>query len=188
VQAQVQNFLHVGRVQRRNAQVKQHRLGLAGQRRAFATGVVPHNRQHTPVFADAGVVGVFEGVARAVYAWRLAVPHAGDTIEFLLAHGVQHLGAPDGGGGQVFVQAVNKMDVMFQQQLLLLEQGGVEHAHRRAAVTRDKHAGLETAARIGTHLVQTQAHQGVDATQMYFTLGLVKHGCQILFGRHVKFQ
>ena len=83
-----------------------------------------------------------------------------------LADRVQHLGAPHRGGGEVLVDAVDEVDVVLEQQLLLLEQRRIEHAHGRAAVARDEHPGLEPAPCIGAHLVQRQAHQRIDAAKV----------------------
>jgi hypothetical protein len=94
--------------------VHQHRLALAEHSaRALAARVVADHREHAAVLVDAGVVGVLERIARAVDARRLAVPQAGDAVELLFAHRVQHLRAPHGGGGQVFVQAVDEVDAVF---------------------------------------------------------------------------
>ncbi len=166
MQPEVQDLLHVARVQRGHADVHQHRLRLAGKRRALAARVVTGHREHAAVLADAGVVGVLERVAAAVHTRRLAVPHAGDAVELLLAHGVQHLRAPHGGRGQVFVQAIDEVDVPGQQRLLVLDEGGIQHAHRRAAVAGDEHAGLQAAALVGTRLVERQSNQRVDAAHV----------------------
>ena len=180
VQAQVEDFLDVGRVERGHADVEQHGLGLAGEGGALAARVVADDGEHAAVLADAGVVGVLEGVAGAVDARGLAVPHAGDAVELLLADGVHHLGAPHGGGGEVFVEAVNELDVVFDEQLLLLDQRGVEHAHRGATVAGDEHAGLEAAARVGAHLVEGQPNQRVDAAEVDFSRLFVEHGGEVL--------
>ena len=166
MQPEVENLLHVAGVQRGHADVEQHRLGLAAQRRGLAARIIADHRDDTAVLVDARIVGVLERIAAAVHARRLAVPHAGDAVELLVAHGVQHLRAPHRRGSQVFIDAVDELDVVFEQQLLLLDQRRVEHTHRRAAVARDEHAGLETAACVGAHLVECQAHQRVDAAEV----------------------
>lgn len=79
---------------------------------------------------------------------------------------MQHLRTPHRSGGEVLVDAIDEVDVVLQQQLLLLDQRGVEHADGRAAVTGHEHAGLEAAARVGTNLVERQAHDGVDASEV----------------------
>ena len=182
VQAVVEDFLDVARVERRDAHVEQHGLGLAAQGGALAARVVADDGEDAAVLADAGVVGVLEGVAGAVHARGLAVPHAGDAVELLLADGVHHLGAPHGGGGEVLVEAVDELDVVFDEQLLLLDQRRVEHAHRRAAVAGDEHAGLEAAARVGAHLVEGQPDQCVDATEVDFAGLFCEGAAEILLG------
>ena len=180
VQAEVENFLDVARVQRGHADVEQHRLGLAGEGGALAARVVADDGEHAAVLADAGVVGVLEGVAGAVNTRCLAVPHAGDTVELLLADGVHHLGAPDGGGGEVFVQAVDELDVVFEEKLLLLDQGRVEHADGRPAVAGNEHAGLEAATFVGANLVEGQPNQRVNAAEVDFSRLFVEHGGEVL--------
>ncbi len=181
MQAVVEDFLNVGWVQRGHANVVEHGLGLAAQRRALAAGVIARDGQDGTVLADTCVVGVFERVAAAVHARRLAVPHAGDAVEFLLAHGVQHLRAPHGRGSEVFVKAVNEVDVVAQQQFLLFDQRCVEHAHRGAPVAGNEHAGLEAAPCIRAHLVDREAHQRIDAAEVDFSGLLRERVDDILF-------
>ena len=73
---------------------------------------------------------MLQRIAAAVHARRLAVPHAGDAVELLLAHRVQHLRAPHRGGGEVFVDAVHKMNVVLQQKALLAYKRRIKHAYR----------------------------------------------------------
>lgn len=84
------------------------------------------------------------------------------------------IGRPHGGGGEVLVEAVNESHVVFQQQLSLFDQRRIEHAHRRAAVAGDEHAGLEAAARVGAHLIEGQSNQRVDTTQMDVAVSFVR--------------
>ena len=182
MQAEVEDVLHIAGKQRGNAEVEQHGLGLAAQRRAFAGGIVAGDGQHAAVLANAGVIGVFQRVAGAVDAGRLAVPHAGDAIELLLADRVQHLRAPHRRRGEVFVQAVDEMDVVLQQQFLLLDQRRVEHADRRTAIAGNEHAGVQAAPRVHAHLIQRQAHQGVDAAEMNVALVLGEYAGHVLLG------
>jgi hypothetical protein len=122
VQPEVENLLHIGRIQRRHAHVPQHRFALARQAAALAAGVVAEDGQYAAVLVNAGVVRVLQCVAAAVDPRRLAVPHAGDTVELLARHGMQHLRAPHGGGREVFIETVDEMNVVLEQQLLLSKQ------------------------------------------------------------------
>ena len=130
VQTQIQDLLGVARIQRRHADVKQHRLRLTAQGRRLAAGIVADDRQHPAVLVDAGVIGVLQGVARSVDARGLAIPHAGHAIELLATDCVEHLGAPHRRRRKILVEAVDEMDVVLDQQLLLLDEGCIEHAHR----------------------------------------------------------
>ena len=123
---------------------------------------------------------MLEGVAGAVDARGLAVPHAVTPSNFCLPT-VCIIWVPHtAGGGEVFVEAVNELDVVFDEQLLLLDQRGVEHAHRGATVAGDEHAGLEAAARVGAHLVEGQPNQRVDAAEVDFSRLFVEHGGEVL--------
>jgi len=184
VQAEVEDVLHVARVQRGDADVVEHGLRLTRQRGRLAARVVAEDGEHATIAQGAGVVGVLERVARAVYARRLAVPGADHAVELLLAHRVHHLGAPDGGGGEVLVEAVDELDVVLQQQLLLLDEVGVQHAHGRAAVAGDEHGVVQTAAAVEADLVHRQAHQRLDAPDVDDPLFCRELPRQVLFGRH----
>ena len=166
MQAEVKDLLHIAWVQGGHADVEQHRLGLAAQRRALAARVVADHSQYAAVLADAGVVGMLERVTAAVHARRLAVPQAGDTVKLLLAHRMQHLRAPHRGGRKVLVEAVDELDVPGQQRLLVLDEGRIQHAYRRAAVAGDEHAGLQPSALVGARLIEHQANQRVDAAHV----------------------
>src|ERR1700760_1296679 len=110
--------------------MKQHRLALTAQRRALAARIVPHPGKHTPVLAYAGVVGMLQRIAAAVHPRRLAVPHAGHAIELLPADRVQHLRTPHGSRREVFIEAVDEMYVMLEQELLPPDQRRIEHTER----------------------------------------------------------
>ena len=79
---------------------------------------------------------------------------------------MQHLRTPHRGGGEVLVDAVHEVDVVLHQQLLLLDQRGVEHADGRTAVAGDEHPGLEPATGVGAHLIEGQADDRIDAAQV----------------------
>ena len=67
--------------------------------------VIAGHGQHAALGKGPREIGVLEGVAGAVHARRLAVPHAVDAVELRAREKVRLLAAPDGGGGEVFVKA-----------------------------------------------------------------------------------
>jgi len=166
VQAVVEVFLQVGRRQHRDAAGGKDVLALVGHGRGTRRGVVAGDQQHAAVFRRTGMVGVAEDVAAAIHARPLAVPHRENAVVFGLRKQVQLLRAPHRGGGEILVDAVHEVDVVLHQQLLLLDQRGVEHADGRAAVAGDEHARLEPATGVGAHLIEGQTDDRVDAAEV----------------------
>ena len=107
VYAHVQNLLHTGWEEHGHARCLENMVALVGGRRAFADVVIACYRNHAPPFSGARHIGVLEDVYRTVYTWTFAVPNAEYAIVFVVFFGrvAQHLGAPDGGGTQLFVHA-----------------------------------------------------------------------------------
>ena len=127
--------------------------------------VVAHGHQHAAVRRAARHVGVFEHVARAVHARPLAVPQAKDAVVFALAAQFGLLAAPQGGGGQIFVQAGLKGDVMFSQRF-----GGAHHLHvdrtqGRSAIAGDQPRRVQTSGAVTRFLHHHQPHQRLRAVQ-----------------------
>ena len=74
--------------------------------------VVAGQRHHAAVLGRAGVVRVLEDVAPAVDARALAVPHAEHAVVPGAGIEMDLLGAPQGGRGQVLVDARLEFDVV----------------------------------------------------------------------------
>ena len=128
--------------------------------------VIARQYQHPAMRRCACCIGVFQHIHGAVYAWAFAVPHAKHTIAGGGFVQISLLCAPHGGGGQVFIQAGLKHDVVFLQMFFRLPQGQIDAAQRRAAVARHIACGIEPCARIALLLQHGQTHQCLDAADV----------------------
>jgi hypothetical protein len=165
VHAQVQVFLHVGRIQHRDHAGGEDVVGLVRQRRRVGAVVVAGHQQHAAMFRGAGVVHVLEDVAAAVHARALGVPHGEHAVVLGRADQVDGLGAPDGGRGQVFVHARHELDAAGFQVALGLPQVLVQAAQGRAAVAGNEAGRVQAGLLVAQALHHRQAHQGLDPGQ-----------------------
>ena len=76
------------------------------------------------------------------------------------------LGAPQGGGGEVLVDARLEVDVVLLDEALGLPQRLVEAAQRRAAIAGDEAGGVEAGGEVALALHHRQAHQRLRAGQV----------------------
>ena len=111
VEAVIEDLLNARRVQDRHHHVDEVELGLMRDGGGFGRVVVAHERQHAAVLRGAGHVGVAEDVAGAVDARALAVPEAEDAVILAVAAHLGLLRAPDGGRGELLVEAGLEDDV-----------------------------------------------------------------------------
>ena len=148
VEPVIEDFLHAGRIEDRDHHVDEVEFGLVRGGGGFRGVVVAHQRQHAAVLGGAGEIGVAEHVAGAVDARALAVPHAEHAVVLALAAQLGLLRAPDGGRGEVLV------DAGLEDGRRLAARSGrgahellVEPAERRAAIAGDIARGVEAARR-----------------------------------------
>ncbi len=127
--------------------------------------VVAGDDQHAAEFGRAGGVGVTEDVAAAVDARPLAVPHAEHAVVLGAGEQPDLLAAPDGGGGEVFVDAGLEGDVVFGEMGLGLPQAEVEIAERAAAIAGNEPGGIQPGRQVAFPLQHGQADQGLGAGQ-----------------------
>ena len=115
----IDDVLHTGREEHRQAAGLEDVVALVSHRAAFGHVVVTRHRQHPAPRRGASHVGVLEDVRATVHPWTLAVPDAKHAIEAVAARWrkTQLLRAPQGGGGQLFVDAGLKDDVLGLQVL-----------------------------------------------------------------------
>ena len=163
VQPEVEDLLRAPREDGRHERVVERHLGGARQRGGLRHRVVAGQGEHAAVLAHARVVGVLEGVPRPVDARGLAVPHPEHAVVLRAREEPGHLTTEDGRGAEVFVQAGREHHVMRVQELPLALERLVEAAEGRAAVAGDEGSGAQSAALVGTMLIEGQPHQRLDA-------------------------
>jgi hypothetical protein len=134
MQAKVEIVLHAGRHQHRHHRRLEGVFRLVGNCRGTRRMIVAGHRQDAAVLPGAGTVGMLEHVAAAIHPRPLAVPHAEDAVMLGAGGEVDLLGAPQGRGGEVFVDAGLEHDLVLRQVRLRFPQRLVEAAQRRAAV------------------------------------------------------
>ena len=150
----------------RNAGGDEGGLALVRRGRRLGHVVVAGQRDDAAVLRGAGIVGVLQGVARAVDARALAVPHAEHAVVAGAGIEVDLLGAPQGRGRQVLVDAGLELDVVLLDEALGLPQRLVEAAQRRAAIAGDVAGGVEAGGEVALALHHRQAHQRLRAGQV----------------------
>lgn len=164
MQAHVQDVLHAGREEDREADRLEDVVALVGRGGALRDVVVTSDGDDAPMPGGAGHVGMLEHVDAAVHAGALAIPHAEDAIELLLlGEEVELLRAPHGGGAEFFVHARLEDDVLLGQMLAGGHQRLVVAAQRGAAIAGDEAGGVQAGHGVPGALQHGQAHQGLDA-------------------------
>ena len=134
-------------------------LALVRQGRGFCRVIVAREHEHAAVLGGACGVSVLEDVATAVHAGALAVPDGEHPVVLRVRIQVDLLGAPDRGGGEVFVDARLEFDAMLVEELLRLPERLVESAERRAAIPGNESGGVQARGEIADPLQHRQAHQ-----------------------------
>jgi hypothetical protein len=107
-----------------------------------------------------------EDVAAAVDARPLAVPHRKHPVVFRAGEEVDLLRAPDGGGGEVFIDAWLEPDVMGVEMLFRTPQRLVEPAQRRAAIAGNEAGGVKSGGEVSFPLHHRQAGEGLGAGEV----------------------
>ena len=163
VQAIVQELLHAGRVEHRHGGAHEVELALVRGRGGGADMIVAGQREHAAMGGGAGVVGVLEDVHRAVDARPLAVPDREDPVVLRAGEEAHLLGAPEGGGRQVFVDSRLEQHAVLLQEGPRLPQRPVEIAERRAAVAGDQAGRVEPGRTVSQMLHHRQPDQRLGA-------------------------
>ena len=125
--------------------------------------VVARHHQHAAMRRGAVGVAVLQGVAGAVDAGALAVPHGEDAIDLRAGVGLDLLRAEDGGGGEVLVDGGEELDAGLGEAVLAAPELEVEGAERRAAVAGDEAAGVAAGLAVAAGLVEEDAGQRLGA-------------------------
>jgi hypothetical protein len=116
---------------------------------------------------------VAEGIAGAIDAGALAVPHAEHAIELAFAAQFGLLGSPQRRSSEFFVDARLKFDVGGRKAARGADKLLVETTKRRSAVPRDKACGIQSGAPIELLLHQAGTDQRLVPGHEYMRLGEV---------------
>ncbi|KAG1258480.1 hypothetical protein G6F65_015566 [Rhizopus arrhizus] len=100
-----------------------------------------------------------QGVARAVHARALAVPHGEDAIDVAVGAHAGLLRPHDGGGRHVFVDAGKEGDLAGVQRLLRLPHRHVDAAQGRPAIARHETGRVQAAFAVHPGLREHDAHE-----------------------------
>ena len=128
--------------------------------------VIAGHQQHATVFCGAGVVHVLERVDAAVHARTLGIPQGKYAVVNRLSHQMQLLGSPDRGGGDFFIDAWKKADMVRIQVFFCGPESFVQPTQRGAPVAGNKTRGVQAGRLIPDSLDQRQANQRLDAAQI----------------------
>src|SRR2546426_7750622 len=172
VPSQVEQLLHVSRIQNRKVGVEEGHLTIIGQRGALTGRVIAGHGQDATVLPNAGEVRMLERIAGAVDARSLAVPYPQHAIVLGAGKESDHLTAEDRRCCQVFIDARDKIDVIVLEQVRQTLQGQVKAAEWRAAIAGDKGGCPQASTSIRTMLVHGQPHQRLDTAEVDLTLFL----------------
>ena len=167
VQAEVDDLLYRAGVEDGDLGVVEGGLDLGGQGRRLCHRVVPGQHQNPAVGRGALEVAVLEHVAAAVHARALAVPHAHHAVVAVEGSEQRLLAAPHRGGGQLLVHARHPHHVVGVEQGPVALDGEVDGAQRRALVPGDEGGGAQAPGRVGSVLIDGQAHYRLDPGQQH---------------------
>ena len=167
LQAEFQHVLHIGGGQNRHPGMDQRMFGLVRDSGGLAGVVVARHQQHTAVGMAARDIAVLEGIARTIHARTLAIPDREHAVAVLARYAVQHLRAPDRGGGKILVHARLEDDVGFGKHVLRPPQLHVVGAERRSAIARDEPGRVQPVRLVDLLLQQRQAHKRMGAAHDY---------------------
>src|SRR5690242_5978092 len=80
---------------------------------------------------------------------------------------MRDLAAEDGSGGEIFIDAGNKMNVMLLEERPDAGEREIVTAEGGAFVAGDQSRGIEAGAAVAAHLLHGEAHEGLDAGEIH---------------------
>ena len=121
---QIQNVLHAGREKHWRATRFKNMVAFVRCRGTLSNMVVSRHSQNTAPRCGSRHVGVFEHIGTTVHTRAFAVPNAKHAVELVAARRrkTELLGAPQRGGGQLFIHTRLKHNVLRLQVRLGLPQ------------------------------------------------------------------
>ncbi len=128
--------------------------------------VVPHHGQNTAELGRTVQIAVAHRIDGAVQSRPLAVPHGKDAVVGAFAEHGGLLCAQTGGGGQVLVDARDKMNGPLAQIPVGPPQLLVDIVHGRAAIAGNEAGGVQPRRLVAQILHHGNPHQGLAAGQI----------------------
>ena len=166
VLAELDDLAGVRRVEHRHLRVCERHLAVARQRRALAGRVVAHQSHGAAEARDSLIVRVPDRIQRAIQPGRLAEPQAHHPVEARVGKQIEHLRARDGARGELLVQPRDEAHVLGLEQRLQAGQELIEAGERGARISRVERADTVARGAVAAHLIQTDAHQRLEARQV----------------------
>ena len=166
VEAEVEDLLGRAGLEDGDTDVEEAEVGVVRNGGGFAGVVVAGEDEGSGEAGGSGEIGVAECVAGAVDAGAFAVPDADDAIDAGGSGGGEDLGAKDGGGGEIFVDGGDEVDVEIGEEFARAGEGDVVAAEGGAFVAGDKCAGAKGGAAVEAHLVHGEADERLDSGEV----------------------
>ncbi len=123
--------------------------------------VVAHQGEHAAMPRGTGEIDVAEHIAAAVDAGALAVPERENAVEAAFAAHFGLLRAPDGGRGQVLVEAGLKQDVVGFEDVSGANEIMIEAAERGTGIARDEPRRIQSGAAVERLLHEEEPRHGL---------------------------
>ncbi len=165
IQAVLEVFGNIGRVQDGHEPRQERDIGLVRHRRRDAAVIITRDHQHAAIGRTAVRVAVFQCIAGPVEARSLAVPDTEYPIRRLAGFRFDLLRPEYGGGGEVLIDGGQELDVFPVKQVLRAPQLDVVAAERGTAVTADEPGRIEAGRTVQFPLHQRDPHQRLRAGQ-----------------------
>ena len=127
--------------------------------------VVTGDQQHATHGGRSAMAHVLERIAAPVHAWGFAAPHREDAVVRAVADQLDLLRSPNCGGGQLLIDAGQKLDLSGIELLLRVPERFVDTADRGPAISRNKTSRVQTGGLVAPFLNQHQAHERLGAIQ-----------------------
>ena len=119
--------------------------------------IVAGDQEDAAMERRAGGIAMLENIPATIDARSLAVPQGENTVILGAAEGVDLLGSPNCGRGEILVDRRTEMDCVVGDNALSLPERLVEAAQGRAAIARDEASRMKSRARVAPTLDKGQA-------------------------------
>ena len=159
VEPEIEDLLHVARIEDRHVEVDEGGVGAGGERRTLRRGVIADERHGAAMARRPSERGVAERVAGAVEPWRLAVPDAHDTVVAGVGLLGRELASHHRGRAQLLVHSGAAHDGQVGNQSSRPGHLLVEPAQRRTLVTRHERGRVQAGVAVHPELFDGEPGQ-----------------------------